>query len=115
MASPVGPDPIAAMERFLSRIAPHDPYPNETIMSVELRTGRSHGTFELTARAAQALTEALARYVDPDDHGTCPGCGGRLNESLRCTGCGRVDGIFGQTLAHHMAGVLRKEREGRDR
>jgi hypothetical protein len=76
MASPVGPDPIAAMERFLSRIAPHDPYPNEMIMSVELRTGRTRGTFEPTARAAQALTEALA---------------------------------------HHMAGVLREEREGRDR
>jgi hypothetical protein len=106
------PNPIAAMERFLSRIAPHDPYPNETVMSVELRAGGSRGTFELTARAARALAEALARYVDPDDHGTCPGCGGQLNESLRCTGCGRVDGIFGQTLAHHVADVVRRDKSG---
>ena len=62
--------------------------------------------------AAHALTEARARYVDPDDHGMCPGCGGQLNESLRCTGCGRVDGIFGQALDHHMADVLRRDESG---
>jgi hypothetical protein len=109
MASPGGADPIDAMEQFLGRIAPYDPDPNEAIMSVELRIGRSRGTFELTARAAQALTEVLARYVDPDDHGTCPNCGTRLDASLRCAGCGRVDGIFGQALAHHMVDVLRRD------
>jgi hypothetical protein len=29
--------------------------------------------------------------------------------ALRCAGCGRVDGIFGQTLARHMADVLRRD------
>lgn len=109
MPSSRDPDPIEAMEQFLGKITPYDPHPDVTIMSLHIQVGRSRGTFQLTARTAHALTEALARYVDPDDSGTCSNCGKPLNKDLHCVGCGHLDGIFGQTLAHHAADVVRRE------
>jgi hypothetical protein len=86
-----------------------DAVADATVMSVQLQVGRARGTFQLSARAAHALTEALARYVDPDDLGTCTNCGKPLNKDLCCPSCGRTDGIFGQTVAHHAADVLRRD------
>ena len=90
-----------AIRRFLARIRPYDPSPDAAVL--ELRLGRDGDTFRLTARAVDALTSALAGYTDPDDCGACTSCGQPLNRDLHCVHCGRVDGIFGQTLAAHLA------------
>jgi hypothetical protein len=92
-------DPIDALEQFVARIKPFDPRPDETVASIEVRVGRTRGTFELTDRAARALTEVLLRYTDPDDHGACPHCGRPLGRDLYCADCGHIDGIFGATMA----------------
>lgn len=97
------------MERFLGRIAPYDPHPDEAVVSLEMRVGRARGSFRLTARATRALTEMLVGYLDPDDCGSCANCGKPLNRDLYCVGCGHLDGIFGQALAHHAADVLRRQ------
>ncbi|GAA4715123.1 hypothetical protein Prum_038990 [Phytohabitans rumicis] len=101
-------DPIEAMNAFLARITAHDPEPDTTVMSLQVQVGRARETLQLSARAVHALTEALTRYVDPDDHGTCANCGKPLSKDLYCPGCGHVDGIFGQTVANHAATVLRQ-------
>ena len=106
------PDPIEAMERFLARIEPYDPDPVTHIMSLEMRVGRSRGSFELTERAARAMAELLMRHVDPDDVGACANCGARLDRSMHCRACGHVDGIFGQTIGQHAADVRRREEPG---
>ncbi|MFB6395631.1 hypothetical protein [Polymorphospora lycopeni] len=98
-------DVMAAMERFLARIAPFDPRPGAKVVSVEMRAGGVRGGFELTERSARALCEALARYTDPDDHGRCSGCGGHLDRNLQCPGCGYVGGVFGETIAHRAAEI----------
>jgi hypothetical protein len=107
------PDPIAALERFVARITPYDPDPAAHVGAVDLRFGRSRTTVELTERAARALCEALERYTDPDDNGTCPNCGARVDRDLHCAACGHVGGIFGQTLVHHVDEVGRRDRDGR--
>jgi hypothetical protein len=96
------PNPVEAVERFVARIAPYDPDPDRPVLSVELRFGDSVGTFALTERATRALYEAIERYTDPDDTGTCPNCGTRVDRDLHCPACHHVGGIFGQTLAHQL-------------
>jgi hypothetical protein len=104
VALPEDADVIDAMERFLAGIEPFDPDPGVPVMTVELRAGRSRGSFALTGRAATALREVLLRHVDPDDCGRCDGCGGHLDRDLRCVGCGQVAGVFGATVARFVAG-----------
>ncbi|MCX4470417.1 hypothetical protein OOK41_08875 [Micromonospora sp. NBC_01655] len=94
-------DPIEALERFLARIAPYDDPAAEPVATVDLRVGRLRGSFRLTDRSARALSEALGRWTDPDDVGRCGGCGGPVDRDLVCRSCGRLDGIFGATVAHH--------------
>ena len=79
---------------------------------VEMRAGDDTATFTLDPAAARALADLLAAYRDPDDHGACSSCAGPLDHDLRCTACGRVDGIFGQALAAHAEGVRRREGGG---
>ncbi|NBE80376.1 hypothetical protein [Micromonospora rubida] len=98
-------DPIEAMEQFLARIAPYDDPGAEPAATVDVRVGRLHASFRLTDRAARALTEALGRWTDPDDAGRCGDCGGPVGRDLVCSACGRLDGIFGATVAHHAARV----------
>jgi hypothetical protein len=100
VSHPSRPDPIEALERFLAGIAPYDPEPGVPMMSLEIRVGRSLASFQLTERATRALTELLLRHIDPDNCGSCPHCGTALDKNLHCPGCRRVDGIFGQTVAH---------------
>lgn len=93
------------MERFVARIAPFDAPDSPPVLSLELRTGRLRGRFELTERAAAALVKALANWSDPDDGGHCDHCGGRIGPDLVCRDCSHVNGIFGATVAHHAARV----------
>ncbi|MGC4807106.1 hypothetical protein [Micromonospora sp. DT233] len=108
MTTPPAPDPVEAMERFLARIAPYDDPAAEPVATVDLRVGRLRGTFPLTERAARALTEALNRWADPDDAGRCGDCGGPLGQDLVCRACGRLDGIFGATVARHAQRVAER-------
>ncbi|MGW1059288.1 hypothetical protein [Micromonospora rubida] len=98
-------DLIEAMEQFLARITPYDDPAAEPVTAVDVRVGRLHASFRLTDRAARALTEALGRWTDPDDAGRCGDCGGPVGRDLVCRACGRLDGIFGATVAHHAAQV----------
>lgn len=93
------------MERFVARIARFDPPDSSPVLSVELRSGRLRGRFELTERTAAALVQALATWSDPDDAGQCDHCGGRIGPDLGCRDCGHLNGIFGATVAHHAARV----------
>ncbi|SDZ17943.1 hypothetical protein SAMN05444365_106179 [Micromonospora pattaloongensis] len=102
-------DPVAAMEAFLAKIAPHDPHPEVRALSVELRSDGPSAVFALSERAAGALAELLVGYVDPDDCGSCADCGKPLDKNLCCVACGRVDGIFGLTIASRAADVRRRE------
>ncbi|WP_416902703.1 hypothetical protein [Micromonospora echinospora] len=98
-------DPIEAMERFLARTAPYDAPAGSPTTTVELRSGRLRGRFELTDRQVAALAEALDAWHDPDDVGRCGQCHGRLGRDLSCRECGHLDGIFGATVAQHAARI----------
>lgn len=90
--------PAEALAALVARVSPFDDAADPvTPVTVD---GQQ---FHLTPRVARAFAEALARWTDPDDHGRCPDCGGLLDRHLRCAGCGRVDGIFGATVAGHAA------------
>ncbi|MEH1013690.1 hypothetical protein V6U90_11350 [Micromonospora sp. CPCC 206060] len=105
MTSPHVPAPTRAMEQFLAGIAPFDSRPDQPVMTVTMRVGPADRTFTLTHRAASALVEVLNRYADPDDCGRCGGCGGFLDRNFQCRSCGQLDGVFGSTVARHLAGA----------
>ena len=88
-----------AVRGFVERVAPYDE-PGAPVVTTVVVDGAE---FALTERTARALAEALHRYRDPDDHGRCAGCGGVLDRHLRCVSCGRIDGIFGATIADRLA------------
>ena len=88
-----------AVRGFVARVAPFDD-PGAPVVSTVVVDGEE---FALTARTARALAEALHRYSDPEDNGRCAGCGGVLDRHLRCRSCGRIDGIFGATIADRLA------------
>ncbi|WP_033342916.1 hypothetical protein [Catenuloplanes japonicus] len=91
------PDLAAALERFLERVEPYDTAPDGAVAAT-VQLGRRRA--DLTDRTARALIAALDAYTDPDDRGRCASCGSRrLDTSLACQDCGRVGGIFGETLA----------------
>ena len=99
------------MEQFLARIEPFDAQADVPVMTVEMRMGPVRRSFELTERATLALREALARYTDPDDCGQCGECGGYLDQNLQCRNCGHIGGVFGSTIAHHLAEVAGRQGE----
>ncbi len=84
-----------AVRAFVARVAPYDA-PDAPVAATVVVDGEE---FAMTARTARAFAEALHRYTDPEDRGRCPECGGVLDHHLRCVSCGRVDGIFGATVA----------------
>ena len=88
-----------AVRAFVGRVAPFD-HPDAPVVTTVVVDGAEFG---LTARTARAFAEALHRYADPEDRGRCPDCGGVLDRDLRCVSCGRVDGIFGATVADWIA------------
>jgi hypothetical protein len=96
-------DPAAVVAEFIDRVAPFDPAPDAAPVAVlGVRTALGEATFTLGDHVVRALCKALASYRDPDDRGTCIGCGGRrLDENLHCRDCGQLHGILGQVIAQH--------------
>jgi hypothetical protein len=96
-------DPAAVVAEFIDRVAPFDPAPDAAPVAVlGVRTALGEATFTVGDHVVRALCKALASYRDPDDRGTCIGCGGRrLDENLHCRDCGQLHGILGQVIAQH--------------
>ena len=96
-------DPAAVVAEFIDRVAPYDPAPDSApVAAVGIRTAFGEATFALSDHVVRAICRALASYRDPDDRGTCAGCGSRaLDENLHCRDCGRLHGILGQVIAQH--------------
>jgi hypothetical protein len=85
-----------ALREFNERLDVFDPAPGPAV--AEVRVGEQ--VIALRAPVVTALIEALARYQDPRDRGTCDHCGGpRLDGNFVCADCGRSSGVFGQLLA----------------
>ena len=93
-------DPAAVVADFIGRVAPYDPAPGAPpVAVVAIRTAAGTDTFHVGDHVIRALCRALAVYRDPDDRGTCGGCGGRrLDENLHCRDCGRLHGILGEVI-----------------
>ena len=100
-------DPAAVVAEFLGRVVPYDPSPDAPPVAVlGVRTALGEATFTMGDHAVRALCRALASYRDPDDRGTCIGCGSRrLDENLHCQDCGRLHGILGEVIAQHACRV----------
>ena len=96
-------DPAAVVAEFIDRVAPFDPAPDAAPVAVlGVRTALGEATFTVGDHVVRALCKALTSYRDPDDRGTCIGCGGRrLDENLHCRDCGQLHGILGQVIAQH--------------
>jgi hypothetical protein len=89
-----------ALREFNERLDVFDPAPAPPV--AEVRVGDA--TIPLRAPVVRALAEALLRYQDPRDRGTCDHCGGpRLDDNFVCADCGRPSGVFGQLLAERVA------------
>lgn len=109
MSADLGLDPLVALRRFVERVSPYDHDPAAG-SPVTLWTGA--GSVTLTPHLARALIEALERYRDPADRGTCARCGGRrLDDHLHCLDCGRLHGVFGELVAER---ARRTEWTGRE-
>jgi hypothetical protein len=90
----------AALREFAERIDVYDPAPGPPV--AEVRVGNQ--VVPMRAPVAKALAEALRRYQDPRDRGTCDHCGGpRLDDNFVCADCGRSSGVFGQLLAERVS------------
>jgi hypothetical protein len=96
-------DPAAVVAAFVDRVAPYDPVPDAApVAVVGVRTALGEAVFAMTDHVVRALCRALEAYRDPEDRGTCTGCGGRhLDQNLHCRDCGRLHGILGEVLADH--------------
>lgn len=96
-------DPAAVVAEFIARVAPYDPAPDAAPVAVlGIRTALGEATFTVGDHVVRAVCRALAAYRDPDDRGTCTGCGGRgLDENLHCRDCGRLHGILGEVIVQH--------------
>ncbi|GAA3281985.1 hypothetical protein Dvina_09850 [Dactylosporangium vinaceum] len=85
-----------ALREFNDRLDVFDPAPGPAV--AEVRVGEQ--VIALRAPVVRALTEALLRYQDPRDRGTCDHCGSpRLDDNFVCADCARPSGVFGQLLA----------------
>jgi len=95
-------DPVAEIAEFIDSVAPYDPNPGDPVAVIGVRTALGEGVFAVSDHVIRALCRALASYHDPEDRGTCAGCGSRrLDENLHCPDCGRLHGILGQVIAEH--------------
>jgi hypothetical protein len=104
-------DPAAVVAEFVDRVVPYDPSPDAAPVAVlGLRTALGEATFTMSDHVVRALCRALATYRDPDDRGTCIGCGSRrLDGNLHCQDCGRLHGILGEVIAQHARRVAAAE------
>ena len=105
-------DPAAVVAEFIDAVSPYDPDPQASpVAVVGVRTGLGEGVFTMSDHVVRAMCKALASYRDPEDRGTCVGCGSRrLDENLHCPDCGRLHGILGQVIAEHAARVAAERR-----
>jgi hypothetical protein len=96
-------DPAAVIADFIDRVAPYDPVPDaDPVAVLGLRTALGDVAYTMSDHVARALCWALASYTDPDDLGTCLGCGSRkLDKNLHCQDCGRLHGILGEVIADY--------------
>jgi hypothetical protein len=96
-------DPAAVLADFIDRVAPYDPSPDaDPVAAVGIRTALDEGVFAMNDHVLRAMCRALESYRDPNDRGTCSGCGSRsLDDNLHCRDCGRLHGILGQVIAQH--------------
>jgi hypothetical protein len=96
-------DPAAVLADFIDRVAPYDPAPEaDPVALVGVRTALGDVTYPMSDHVVRALCRALASYTDPDDLGTCVGCGSRsLDKNLHCRDCGRLHGILGEVIADY--------------
>jgi hypothetical protein len=104
-------DPAAVLAEFIDAVAPYDPNPGaDPVAVVGIRTALGEGVFAMSDHVIRAMCKALASYHDPEDRGTCNGCGSRrLDENLHCQDCGRLHGILGQVIAEHARRVAAEE------
>ena len=104
-------DPAAVVAEFIDRVAPYDPVPDAApVAALGVRTALGEATFAMSDHVVRAMCRALASYRDPDDRGTCIGCGSRrLDENLHCRDCGRLHGILGEVIAQHARRVAAAE------
>jgi hypothetical protein len=100
-------DPTAVVAEFIDAVSPYDPEPQAPpVAIVGVRTALGEGVFPLSDHVIRAMCKALVAYRDPEDRGSCAGCGGRhLDENLHCRDCGRLHGVLGQVIAEHAARV----------
>jgi len=96
-------DPAAVIAEFIDSVSPYDPNPEAgPVAVVGDRTALGEGVFAMNDHVIRAMCRALASYHDPEDRGTCNGCGSRrLDENLHCPDCGMLHGILGQVIAAH--------------
>ena len=96
-------DPAAVVAAFVDGVAPYDPVADAApVAVVGVRTALGEAVFAMTDHVVRALCRALEAYRDPEDRGTCTGCGGRhLDRNLHCRDCGRLHGILGEVIADH--------------
>jgi hypothetical protein len=102
MDSSPQPELVASMVQFLAKVALYDQHPHPAALTLTMCFDQKEVPFRLSARAVEALARVLESYADPEDCGACTGCGAPLDRDMRCQRCGRVDGIFGQTLARYI-------------
>jgi hypothetical protein len=104
-------DPAAVLAEFIDAVAPYDPNPGaDPVAVVGVRTALGEGVFAMSDHVIRAMCRALASYHDPEDRGTCNGCGSRrLDENLHCQDCGRLHGILGQVIAEHARRVAAED------
>ena len=105
-------DPAAVLAAFVDRVAPYDPAPDAApVAVVGVRTALGEATVAMNDHVVRALCRALEAYRDPEDRGTCTGCGGRhLDPNLHCRDCGRLHGILGEVIADHARRVAAEGR-----
>ena len=96
-------DPAAAFAAFIERISPYDPTPEAGPVAVlGLRTALGEAVLPVSDHVVRAMCRALEAYQDPEDRGTCSGCGShRIDDNLHCRDCGQLHGILGEVIAQH--------------
>jgi hypothetical protein len=106
-------DPAAVVAEFIDEVSPFDPAPEaDPVAVLGVRTALGEATFALTDHVIRAMCRALASYHDPEDRGSCTGCGNRhLDENLHCRQCGRLHGILGEVIAQHARRVAAATRD----
>jgi hypothetical protein len=104
-------DPAAVVAEFIDAVAPYDPQPESgPVAVIGVRTALGDATFAVGDHVIRAMCRALESYRDPEDRGTCVGCGSRrLDKNLHCEECGRLHGILGEVIVQHARRVAAEE------